>query len=123
MSPQSYKVVSTSTHEISGWKILSIFLHWCDPRIGGMNGDVQFYLATLVFNNLKQLEYFHSRILIIQQEIILYIETVSPKRLIFQYMKELSNSDSFKAFIASNMTYIITFINNNGKYSIYTIPR
>ena len=69
-----------------------------------MNGDVQYYLATLAFNNGKQLEYFHGRIIIIQQEIILSGEIVSPTRLLFQCMKALSKSDKLRDYIAPKMT-------------------
>ena len=31
MAPQTYKVVNTHAHEISGWKILSRLLHACAP--------------------------------------------------------------------------------------------
>ena len=34
-------------------------------------------------------------------------------------MEELSKSDKIRAFIATNMTDLITFIENNGKYSVY----
>ena len=54
-----------------------------------MNGGVQSDLATLSFKNGEQLEDFHSRILRLQQEIMLYVEIVSPARIIFQYMKAL----------------------------------
>ena len=47
-------------------------------------------------------------------------EIVSPTRLIFHYMKALSNSDKLRAFIAPNMTYIIAFLDNNGKSAVYT---
>ena len=73
------------------------------PHLVGMNNDVWSDLATLAFNDREQLEYFHSIILILQQEIILYGETLSPKRIIFQYMKALSNSDKIKSFVAPNM--------------------
>ena len=63
MSPQAYKVVSTHSHEISLWTILSRLIHSRAPHLGGMNGDVQSDLATLAFNNGEQLEYFHSSIL------------------------------------------------------------
>ena len=88
MENQSYKVVSTHYHEISGWKILSRLLHSSSPNIGGMNGDVQSDLATLTFNNGEQLEYFHSRIFGIQQEMNPSGENVSPTLIIFQYTKE-----------------------------------
>ena len=67
MAPQAYKIVSTHYHEISGWTILSRLLHSRAPRLGGMNGDVQSDLVTLDFRNGEQLEYFHSRILRLQQ--------------------------------------------------------
>ena len=86
MAPQSYKMFSTHAYEISGWNILSRILHSRDPHLGGMNGDVQSDLATLAFKNGEQLEYFHSRILRIQQEIMLSGEIVSPTILLFQYM-------------------------------------
>ena len=37
------------------------------PHIGGVNGDVQSDIATLAFKNGEQLEYFHSKIIRIQQ--------------------------------------------------------
>ena len=49
-----------------------------------MNGDVQSDLSTLAFKDGEQLEDFHSRILRIQQEIMLSGEIVSPTRLLFQ---------------------------------------
>ena len=85
-----------------------------------MNGDVQYYLATLAFNNRKQLEYFHGRIIIIQQEIILSGEFVSPTRLLFQCMKVLTKSDKLKSFIAPNITDLIRFLDNTRKSAIYT---
>ena len=51
MTPQAYKVVRTNAHEMLGWKILSRLIHECAPNIGGVNGDVQYNLATLEFNN------------------------------------------------------------------------
>ena len=68
MAPQAYKVVGTHDYEISGWTILSRLLHSHFSTIGGMNGGVQYYLATLAFKNGEQLEYFHCRILRIQQK-------------------------------------------------------
>ena len=115
MAPQAYKVVNTHTHEISGWKILSILIHVCAPHIGGIDGDVQYDLSTLVLNNREQLEDFHSIIIRLQQEIILYGETVSTTRLLFQYMKTLSNRKQLKAFIDSKMIDLITFLDNNRK--------
>ena len=61
-----------------------------------MNGDFQSDLTTLAFKNGEKLEDFYSRILRLQQEIILSGKTVSPTRLLFQYMKALQrvrNSD------------------------------
>ena len=83
MAPQIYKVVSTHAHEISGWAIISRLLHSLDPNIGGMNGDIQYNIFTLVFNNGEQLEDFHSRTIRLQQEIIISGEIVSPTRLLF----------------------------------------
>ena len=71
METQAYKVVSTHAHEISVWNILSRLHHSRDPHHVVMNGDVQSDLATLAFNNGEQLEDFHSRILRLQQEIII----------------------------------------------------
>ena len=42
-------------------------------------------------------------------------EIVSPTRLLFQYMKAFSKSDKRRTFIATKMTDIITFLDNNGK--------
>ena len=77
MEPQAYKVVSTHAHEISVCTILSRIPHSRAPHIGGMNGDVQSDLDTLAFNNGEQLEGFHSRILRLQQEIIISGENFS----------------------------------------------
>ena len=90
MAPQAYKIVRTHAHETSGWIILSRLLNSRAPHLGGMNGDIQSDLATLAFSNGEQLEYFHSRILRLQQEIILSGEIVSPTRLLLQYMKALT---------------------------------
>ena len=120
MSPHAYKVFSTNAHDISGWTILSRILHSRSPHLGGMNYDVQYDLATLASNNGEQLEDFNSRILRLQQEIMLYGEIVSPTRLLFHYMKELTKSDKPRAFIAPKMKDIITFLDNNGKSSVYT---
>ena len=121
MAPQAYKVVSTNSHEISGRTILSRLIHSRAPHLGGMNGDVQSDLATLAlaFWNGEQLEDFYSRILRLQQEIMLSEEIVSPTRLLLQYMKALTKSEKLKAFIAPNMTDLITFIDNKGKYAAY----
>ena len=51
MANQAYNIVNTHSHEISVRKILSRLLHYCTPHIGGINCDVQYNLATLVFNN------------------------------------------------------------------------
>ena len=85
-----------------------------------MNGDVQSDLATLAFKNGEQLEDFHSRILRLQQEIMLSGEIVSPTRLLFQYMKALTKSEKLRAFIAPKMTDLITLLDDNGKYDVYT---
>ena len=87
MAPQAYKVVSTHSHDILGLNILSILLHSRAPNLGGMNGDVQSDLAILAFRNGEQSEDFHSRILRLQQEIMLSGEIVSPTRLLIKYMR------------------------------------
>ena len=89
MTHQAYKVVSTHSREISGWKIVSRLIHSFSHHLGGINGDFRSDLATLAFNNEKKLEYLHSRILRLQQEIIFSGETLSPTIFIFQYMKAL----------------------------------
>ena len=96
MAPQSYKVVRTHAHEISGWTILSIIIHSCDHHVGGMNGDVHSDLATLDLNNGEQIEDCHISIIRLQQEIILSGETVSSMGLLLQYTKELSKRDKHK---------------------------
>ena len=120
MAPQDYKFFITHAHEILGWTILSRLIHLYATHLGGINGDVQYDLATLAFKNGEQLEYFHVRILRLQQEIIIYIEILSPTRLLFQYMKALSKSDKLRAFSAPNMTDLIKFLGNNGKSAVYT---
>ena len=115
MAPQANKSISNHAHEISVWTILSRLLHLYAPHLGGMNGDVYSYLATLSFMNGEHLEDFHSRTLRLQQEIILSGETVSPTRLLFQNMTVLSNSDKLRAFIDPKMPDIITFLDNNVK--------
>ena len=62
----------------------------------GMNGDVWFDLATLSFKNREQLEYFNRLIIRLKQDIILYGETVSPTRLLLQYIEAFSNSYKIK---------------------------
>ena len=47
-------------------------------------------------------------------------ETISPTRLLFQYMKALSKKDKLRYFIAPNMTYLITFLGKDVKYAVYT---
>ena len=118
MESRSYKVVNTHANEISGWKILSILLHPCDPHIGEMNGDVQSDLSTLAFKTVEHLEGFHSRIIRLQQEIILTVETVSTTILILQYTNTLSKGEKLKAFIAPKMKDLIIFLDNNVKYSV-----
>ena len=115
MAPQAYKVVIIHVHEISGYTILSIIVHVCAPYLGGMDGDSHSDLSTLAFKKVKQLEGFHSIIPRLQQEIILSLETVSPTRLLFQYSKALSKRNKFKESVTPNMTYLIAFLNNNGK--------
>ena len=83
-----------------------------------MNGDVQSDLATLAFKNGEQLEYFHSRIIRLQQEIMLSGEIFSPTRLLFHYMKALTKSEKLRYFIVPKMTDLITFPDNNVKSSV-----
>ena len=119
MAPQSYKVFSTHAHEISGCTILSRLFHSRAPHLGGMNGDVQSDLATLALKNGEQLEDFHSRIIRLQQEIMFSVETVSPTRILFHYMKALTKSEKLRAFIAPNMIDLTTFLDKNGKSTVY----
>ena len=84
MAPKAYKVFSTLAHEILGRKIISRLLHARSPHLGGMNGDVKSDLSTLEFKSGEKIEDIHRIILILQQEIILFEEIVSPKRLLFQ---------------------------------------
>ena len=61
-----------------------------DPlHIVNIDGDVQSELVTLSFKQGENLK-------ILQKERNIYEETVSPKRLILQYIKSLSNSDKLK---------------------------
>ena len=77
-----------------------MLLHLRAPRLGGINDCFESELATLAFKNREQIEDFHSRIIILQQEIILSGETVSPTIFLFQYMKALSKSYRLKSFIS-----------------------
>ena len=70
--------------------------------------------------NKEQLEDFHSILIRLQQKINLSGETVSTTRLLLQYKKEFSKSEKIKAFIVPKMTYLIKFLDNNGKYDVYT---
>ena len=119
MAPQAYKVVSTHAHEISGCTMISRLLHSHSPHLGGMNVDVKSDLATLAFNNGERLDDFHSRILRLQQEIMISGESFSPTILFFQYIKALSKSDKLRYFIAPKMTDIINFLDKKGKYAVY----
>ena len=47
-------------------------------------------------------------------------EFVSTTRLLFQYMKTLSNIDKLRAFIVLKMIDLITFFDNNVKSAVYT---
>ena len=58
MSSQSYKVVNTHAHEISGYTIISIIPHSRAPHLGGMNSDVKSDIATMEFNNGEKLKTF-----------------------------------------------------------------
>ena len=120
MARQAYKVVRTHSCEISRRTIISRLLHSRSPRLWGKNRDVPSDLVILAFKNGEQVEDFHTKILRLQQEINLSGETVSTTRLLFQYIKALSNIDEPKAFIAPKMTDIITLIDGNGKYAVNT---
>ena len=48
------------------------------------------------------------------------VEMLSPTRLLFQYIKAFSKSDKLRAFITTNMTDLIEFLENNGNYAVYT---
>ena len=47
-------------------------------------------------------------------------EIVSPTRLLFQYIKALTKSEKLRAFIAPNMTDIITSLDKNRKSDVFT---
>ena len=47
-------------------------------------------------------------------------ENVSPTRLLFQYMKELSKSDKLRYLIAPKMTDLTASLDNNEKSAVYT---
>ena len=96
METQSYRVLNTHANEISGWTILYRLLHLHTPHLGGINGDVQSDLSTLEFKNGEQLEYFHSIIIRMKQEIFLSGETASSAKLILQYMKEFLKNNKQK---------------------------
>ena len=84
------------------------------------DGDVQSDLDTLSLKNREQLEDFHSRILRLQQEIMLSWANFSPTTLLFHYMKVLSNSGKIRDFIVDKMTDIITFFDNYVTFTVYT---
>ena len=68
-------------------------------------------------NNLK---IFHSKVLRLQQEIMLSGEIIFPTRLLFQYIKALKKSEKLRAFIFPKMTDLIPFLDNNEKSAVYT---
>ena len=69
--------------------------------------------------NGEKLEDFHSRIIKLDQEIMLSGGIVSPTRLLFQYMKALTKSEKIRSFIAPKMTDLITFLDSNDKSAVY----
>ena len=85
-----------------------------------MDGGVKYDLSTLEFKNREKLEDFHGRILILQQKIMFYGETVFHIKLLFRYMKSLPKSERIKAFIAPKMIYLITLPDKKVKYEVYT---
>ena len=117
---QAYKVVNTYANEISGSTIIYRLLHAHTPNLEGMNVDVQSDLSTLALKKGKQLEYFHIRIIRLHQKIIFSGETVSPTRLLYQYIQAFSKRDKLKALIVTNKTYLTTFIRNNNKNRLST---
>ena len=120
MALYAYKLVSTHAHDIWVWKILSRLIHVRASHIGWMNGDVKSNLFTMELKNGEQLEYFHIRIIILQEEIILCGENVSPTRFIFQYMMSFSDNDKLRAFIVPRKTDLIIFLVKNVKLVVYT---
>ena len=46
-----YKVINTHENEIPRQTILYRLIHANEPHLGWMNGDIQYDLATLAFNN------------------------------------------------------------------------
>ena len=69
MAPEAYKAVNTHAYEISVCKYISRLLHACVPDVGGMNGGVRSYLATLELNNwehneflIVELSYFNKKL-------------------------------------------------------------
>ena len=121
MDTQYYKVVRNNAHEISGWKIPFILKQKLYFHIGVRNGDVQFESITLTFKQWEQLKDFHRKILILQQGIKLFGETVSTTRIILQRMKEFNNCDKAKAFIETKTIELITHLNKNGKPVFKTV--
>ena len=119
MATQNYTVVTTHPYEISGWIILFRLIHVQFFDIEVMKGYVYYDLSKLAFNAVEQIKDFHSRIIRIQQYTILLVETVYPTRLLYQYIKALSKSDKLKVFIASKMTYLLTFLDNKNNVYIY----
>ena len=93
-------------------------MHSRAPHLGGMNGDVQSDLSTLDFKKGEHIEDFHSRILRLQQEINISVETVSPTILLFHYMRVFSKSNKLKSSIAPKMMDIITLFDNNVKSAV-----
>ena len=85
-----------------------------------MNDYVNSDLSTLALNNGEQLKDFHIRIIWIQQDINLSVETVYNKRLLFNYIKALSKCDKGKAFVSPKIADLKQFLDNNGKLAIYT---
>ena len=58
MAPQPCKIFSTRAREILGCTISYRLIHSRALHIGGINGDSQSGLATLLLNNGEQLEFF-----------------------------------------------------------------
>ena len=69
LEPQAYKVVTPMLMKSRDRQLYTdlSMRNAHAPRLIGMNGGDNYDLATLAFNNIKQLDDFHSIILIIQQ--------------------------------------------------------
>ena len=58
MEPQAFKVVTTHAHKMLVCTILSITISDRYSHLGGMNGDVKYYLSRLELKNGENLKNF-----------------------------------------------------------------